>query len=91
MSVDQELLEFGSIDVYYILWERPDAAYYLKDMSPGMEHIEWTKNKRVAFYFYTEKETAKLARILSRSRMGVGFETGEINILDDIELEDMFP
>ena len=90
MSDDQELLEFGSIDVFYVTWERPDTAYYLKDMSPTFDQVEWTKNKRLGFYFYTEKEVRKLTRILGRNRQGVGFETGEIDILDEVDWAD-FP
>lgn len=90
MSDDQELLEFGTIDVFYIMWERPDTSYFLKDMSPNLNHIEWTKNKQVAFYLYTAEEGKKIVRYLSKMRKGISLESGEINILDDID-QDLFP
>ena len=89
MSDDQELLEFGVIDVFYVVWERPDTTYYLKDMSSAFDHLEWTKNKRTAFYFYTDKEAKKIAHHLSKTRQGIGFESGEIDILDDLDLDDL--
>ena len=87
MGGDQDLLEFGTIDVYYVVWDRPEGTYYLKDMTPDFDHLEWTRNKRVGFYFYTDKEIKKLVRVISKSRQGVSFESGEIDILDELDLD----
>lgn len=87
--MSDDLLEFGGIDVFYIVWERPDASYYLKDMTVDLDQVEWTKNKEVAFYFYTEKEAEKHARFFSKTRNGVTVECGERDLLDDLDLDDL--
>ena len=87
--MEDDLLEFGTIDVYYIIWERPNATYYLKDMSTDLDHVEWTRNKRVAFYFYTDKEASKHAKFLGKTRQGVGFEVSERDILEDLDMDDL--
>ncbi len=87
MSDDtQDLLEFGTIDVFYVVWYKPEATYYLSDMSPDFRHIEWTKISRNGFYFYTDTEAVKIKRHLSKSRHGIGIEPGEIDIIDEINL-----
>ena len=83
----QDLLEFGSIDVFYIVWTANNCAYYLSDMTPDLQQINWTKDRSDAFYFYTEKEASKHARLISKQRPGVGVFAGEIDILDEIDLE----
>ena len=85
----QDLLEFGSIDVFYIIWtaNRASGTYYLSDMTPDLQQINWTKDRSDAFYFYTEKEGSKHARLISKQRPGVGVFPGEIDILDEIDLE----
>ena len=80
-----DLLEFGSIDVYYVVWYANDALYFLRDMTPDFDHIIWTKNQRTAFYFYTEKEANKHARLIDKTRKGVAVTVGEIDILDEIK------
>lgn len=85
--MSDDLLEFGTIEVFYVIWERPDATYYLKDMTGDFDHVEWTKNKRAALYFFTEKETKKHVQLFSRTRKGVGFESGDRDILEDIDLD----
>lgn len=90
MSSDTgDLLEFGSIDVYYIVWYENDTMYYLRDMTPSFNYIIWTKNQRTAFFFYTEKEATKHARQIKKTRKGVSIAIGEVDILD--EITDMIP
>lgn len=87
--MDDDLLEFGTIEVFYIVWERPDAAYYLKDMTADLGHVEWTKNKNAALYFFTEKEASKHVKYFSKSRSGIYFEAGERDLLDDLDMDDL--
>ena len=87
--MSDDLLEFGGIDVFYVLWERPDASYYLKDTTADLDHVEWTKNKRVACYFYTDQEAEKHARFFNKTRKGVVVECDERDILDDLDLDDL--
>lgn len=88
MSDDtQDLLEFGSIDIFYIVWVANNHPYYLSDMTDDFQQINWTRDRSNAFYFYTEKEASKHAELISRQRPGVGVITGEIDILDEIDLD----
>ena len=87
--MDDDFLEFGAIDVFYIVWERADAAYFLKDMTSDLGHVEWTKNQQTALYFFTEKEAAKHARYFSRTRSGINIEAGERDLLEDLDMDDM--
>jgi hypothetical protein len=87
--MDDDLLEFGTIEVFYIVWERPDAAYYLKDMTNDLGHVEWTKNKTTALYFFTEKEAGKHVKYFSKTRHGIYFEVGDRDLLDDLDMDDL--
>jgi hypothetical protein len=88
MSDDtQDLLEFGSIEVYYIGWHRPNATYYLAEMSANLDRLAWTKVKNNAFYWYTEKEAKKHKRAIGRNRSGLNIVQGEVDLMEDIELE----
>lgn len=82
----QDLLEFGTIDVYYVVWYKSADVYYLSDMSPDFCQVEWTKKPKNGFYFYTDTEAIKIKRHLSKSRHGIGIEPGEIDIVDEINL-----
>ena len=87
MSDDtDDLLDFGTLEVYYIVWYRQDGTYYLADMSPDLTQIEWTKNSRKGFYFYTDTEAKKHKRHIGKSRHGIGIEPGEIDLVDEINL-----
>ena len=84
MSDDiKDLLDFGSIDVFYVVWQVHGKTYYLSDMTSDLQHINWTKNRRTAFYLYTEKEARKHANLIKKTRKGVGVATGEIDVIDD--------
>ena len=87
--MDDDFLDFGAIEVYYVTWERPDTSYYLKDMTSDLCHVEWTKNQRVALYFFTEKEAHKHAKYFSKTRSGICIETGERDLLEDLDPDDM--
>ena len=88
MSDDtQDLLEFGSIDVFYIVRVANNNPYYLADMTPDFQQINWTRDRSAAFYFYTEKEAKKHALLISKQRPGVAVSAGEIEILDEIDLD----
>ncbi|KKL97024.1 hypothetical protein LCGC14_1838560 [marine sediment metagenome] len=51
MSDDiKDLLEFGKIDVFYVVWQVRGKTYYLSDMSSDLQQINWTENRRKAFY-----------------------------------------
>ncbi len=87
MSDDtQDLLEFGTIDVFYVVWYKPEATYYLSDMSPDFSEVQWTKKPKNGFYFYTDTEAIKIKRHLGKYRHGIGIEPGEIDIIDEISL-----
>lgn len=84
MSDDiKDLLEFGKIDVFYVVWQVRGKTYYLSDMSSDLQQINWTENRRKAFYLYTEKEARKHANQIQKTRKGVGVATGEIDVVDD--------
>lgn len=87
--MEDDLLSFGTIEVYYVVWERPDAAYYLKDMTSDLGHVEWTKNKHTALYFFTEKEAKKHVKYFGKSRSGVGFESDDRDIINDLDFDDL--
>lgn len=84
-----DLLEFGTIEVYYVLWERPDASYYLKDMTGDLGHVEWTKNKNTALYFFTEKEANKHVKHFGQTRSGVYLDVDERDLLEDLDMDDL--
>lgn len=86
MSDTDDLLDFGTLEVYYIVWYRPEGTYYLADMSSDLTQVEWTKNPRNGFYFYTDTEAKKHKRQLGKSRHGVDIEAREIDVVDEINL-----
>lgn len=79
-----DLLEFGTIDVYYIVWLKNNTKYYLLDMSEDILMIKWTREKAAAFYFFTEKEASKHASVIKTKRPGVCVVAGEIDALGDL-------
>lgn len=92
MSDDvQDLLEFGFIDVFYIAWTVNNKVYYLLDMTNDVQQINWTIHRSNAFYFYTEIEATKTAKIIQKHRPGIAIVPGEIDIIEDLELEDILP
>ena len=81
---DIDVLEFGTIDVFYIAWQVRSQIYFLHDMSPELDRIHWSKKQKGSFYFYTEKEAAKHLRLIKRTRRGVAVIHGEIDVIDDL-------
>lgn len=83
-EIDADLLEFGTIDVFYIAWQVNDKIYFLHDMTPELDQINWSTIQRNSFYFYTEHEAEKHAKLIKRTRPTVGVVTGEIDVIEDL-------
>ena len=53
-------------------------------MTPELDRIHWSRRQRGSFYFYTENEASKHARLIKRTRRGVAVVTGEIDVIEDL-------
>ena len=89
MSDDQGLLEFVTVSVFYVVWHKPNASYYVADISPGMKKIAWTANRSNALYFYTEKEATKHMSYLSKMRSGLEVKIGDIDVIEELDLTEL--
>lgn len=82
----QELLDFGTTNVYYVVWNQNGKIYYLLDTTPDYLNVIWTKTREHGLYFTTEGEASRVSKgIRNTSRPGVSIITAEINVLEDFD------
>ena len=83
----QELLDFGTIEVFYIVCNKHNRIYYMSDMTPDTRHIRWTRSRHNAIYFYIEKEGMKHLTQIKKLRKDVALISGEIEVGDDFDAD----
>lgn len=86
MSDIDDLLEFGTIDVYYIVLLKGDVEYYLVDMSDDTRHVVWTTRSENALSFYTDGEAQKHLSAIEKTRHHVSLSliSKTINVIDEL-------
>jgi len=83
-GISEDLLDFGSIDVYYIARQVNNNTYFMLDMTPKFDKILWSTNRRESFYFYTENEAHKHSQAIKRTRPDVAVVMAELDVIEEL-------
>ena len=90
MSDDiQQLLDFGTVSVFYVVWNRSGNLYYMQQVSPDAMEMQWTKKRHRGTCFYTEDEARACARTANKvGRKGVSMIMANIDVVEEFDYRD---
>ncbi len=83
----ETLLDFGTIEVFYIVCNKHKHIYYMSDMTPDTRHIRWTRDRDNAIHFYIEKEGLRHLKTIKKLRKDIALISGEIDVGDDFDAQ----
>ncbi len=87
MSGDtQDLLDFGTVSVFYVVWHKHGHIYYMSDSSNDTNHMKWSRSRQDGIHFYTEGEASRYAqRARESGRPGVSIITADIDVVEEFD------